>query len=91
MKKKRLADKVLSWSSGALIALSGIYFVGKLLGRKNLDKKNDAVHQAAPICEHCQKNVSRVRVERLNAGRRESQFLCQECVDELMHTAGING
>jgi hypothetical protein len=35
-------------------------------------------------CERCQKNPARVRVDQMVEGRRESHYLCQQCVDELM-------
>ncbi|GER91080.1 hypothetical protein KDW_52420 [Dictyobacter vulcani] len=35
-------------------------------------------------CERCQKNSAQVRVDQMVEGRRESHFLCQSCVDELM-------
>ena len=39
-------------------------------------------------CERCQKNPARVRVDQMVDGRRESHFLCQSCVDELMNAMG---
>src|SRR6201987_2755537 len=39
-------------------------------------------------CERCQKNPARVRVDQPVDGRRESHFLCQSCVDELMNAMG---
>src|SRR5215469_12222710 len=42
-------------------------------------------------CEHCQKNPARVRVDQMVDGRRESHFLCQSCVDELMSAMGQLG
>ncbi|GCE17729.1 hypothetical protein [Dictyobacter kobayashii] len=42
-------------------------------------------------CERCQKNPARVRVEQMFDGRRESHFLCQSCVDEMMNTIGQLG
>ncbi|HZR43313.1 MAG TPA: AAA family ATPase [Ktedonobacteraceae bacterium] len=42
-------------------------------------------------CERCQKNPARVRVDQVIDGRRESHFLCQQCVDELMNTMGQMG
>src|SRR5581483_859081 len=38
-----------------------------------------------------QKNPARVRVDQVIDGRRESHFLCQQCVDELMNTMGQMG
>src|SRR6266700_7288187 len=35
-------------------------------------------------CARCQKNPARVRVDQVVDGRRESYYLCQQCVDELM-------
>ncbi|GCF08556.1 ATP-dependent Clp protease ATP-binding subunit [Dictyobacter arantiisoli] len=42
-------------------------------------------------CERCQKNPARVRVDQMNEGRRESHFLCQSCVDEMMNAMGQLG
>src|SRR5690242_11335379 len=42
-------------------------------------------------CERCQKNPARVRVDQVVDGRRESHYLCQSCVDELMNTMGQMG
>ena len=42
-------------------------------------------------CERCQKNPARVRVDQMIDGRRESHFLCQSCVDELMNAMGQIG
>ncbi|GCE25592.1 ATP-dependent Clp protease ATP-binding subunit ClpC [Dictyobacter alpinus] len=42
-------------------------------------------------CERCQKNPARVRVEQMIDGRRESHFLCQSCVDEMMSAIGQLG
>nr|MBA2680758.1 AAA family ATPase [Ktedonobacteraceae bacterium] len=42
-------------------------------------------------CERCQKNPARVRVDQMVEGRRESHFLCQSCVDELMNAMGQVG
>jgi ATP-dependent Clp protease ATP-binding subunit ClpC len=42
-------------------------------------------------CERCQKNPARVRVDQMIDGRRESHFLCQSCVDELMNAMGQVG
>jgi ATP-dependent Clp protease ATP-binding subunit ClpC len=42
-------------------------------------------------CERCQKNPARVRVDQMVDGRRESHFLCQSCVDELMNAMGQMG
>lgn len=42
-------------------------------------------------CEHCQKNTAHVRVEQIINGRRETHYLCQSCVDELMNTMGRLG
>jgi len=39
-------------------------------------------------CERCQKNPVRVRVDQIVDGQREARYLCQQCVDELMSTAG---
>ena len=39
-------------------------------------------------CERCQKNPARVRVDQMVDGHRESHFLCQSCVDELMNAMG---
>jgi ATP-dependent Clp protease ATP-binding subunit ClpC len=39
-------------------------------------------------CERCQKNPARVRVDQMVDGHRESRFLCQSCVDELMNAMG---
>src|SRR5690242_6052110 len=39
-------------------------------------------------CERCQKNPARVRVDQVVDGRRESHYLCQSCVDELMSAMG---
>jgi ATP-dependent Clp protease ATP-binding subunit ClpC len=39
-------------------------------------------------CERCQKNPARVRVDQVVDGRRESHYLCQSCVDELMNAMG---
>ena len=35
-------------------------------------------------CARCQKNPARVRVDQVVDGRRESYYLCQQCVDALM-------
>jgi ATP-dependent Clp protease ATP-binding subunit ClpC len=42
-------------------------------------------------CERCQKNPARVRVDQMVDGRRESHYLCQSCVDELMNAMGQLG
>ncbi len=42
-------------------------------------------------CERCQKNPARVRVDQMVDGKRESHFLCQSCVDELMNAMGQVG
>jgi ATP-dependent Clp protease ATP-binding subunit ClpC len=42
-------------------------------------------------CERCQKNPARVRVDQMVDGRRESHYLCQSCVDELMNAMGQMG
>jgi ATP-dependent Clp protease ATP-binding subunit ClpC len=42
-------------------------------------------------CERCQRNPARVRVDQMVNGYRESHFLCQSCVDELMHAMGHMG
>src|SRR6266566_4444962 len=42
-------------------------------------------------CERCQKNPARVRVDQVVDGRRESHYLCQSCVDELMNAMGQMG
>jgi len=42
-------------------------------------------------CERCQKNPARVRVDQMVDGKRESHYLCQSCVDELMNTMGQVG
>jgi ATP-dependent Clp protease ATP-binding subunit ClpC len=42
-------------------------------------------------CERCQKNPARVRVDQMVDGRRESHFLCQSCVDEIMNAMGQLG
>lgn len=42
-------------------------------------------------CERCQKNPARVRVDQMVDGKRESHFLCQQCVDELMNAMGQLG
>ena len=42
-------------------------------------------------CERCQKNPARVRVDQMVDGKRESHFLCQSCVDELMSAMGQLG
>lgn len=42
-------------------------------------------------CERCQKNPARVRVDQVIEGHRESHFLCQTCVDEMMNTMGQLG
>ncbi len=42
-------------------------------------------------CERCQKNPARVRVDEMIDGRRQSHFLCQSCVDELMSAMGQSG
>jgi ATP-dependent Clp protease ATP-binding subunit ClpC len=42
-------------------------------------------------CERCQKNPARVRVDQVIENHRESQFLCQSCVDEMMNTMGQLG
>jgi hypothetical protein len=34
-------------------------------------------------CARCQKNPARVRVDQMVNGRRESHYLCQQCVDEF--------
>jgi ATP-dependent Clp protease ATP-binding subunit ClpC len=43
------------------------------------------------ICERCQKNPANVRVVQERDGRRESHYLCQSCVDELMSAMGNMG
>ena len=35
-------------------------------------------------CERCQKNPASVRVDQMVEGRRESHYLCQTCVEEIM-------
>ncbi|GCF07732.1 ATP-dependent Clp protease ATP-binding subunit [Dictyobacter arantiisoli] len=35
-------------------------------------------------CERCQKNSAQVRVEAMVNGKRESHFLCQSCVEDIM-------
>ncbi len=42
-------------------------------------------------CERCHKNPARVRVDQMVDDRRESHFLCQPCVDELMNSMGQLG
>jgi ATP-dependent Clp protease ATP-binding subunit ClpC len=42
-------------------------------------------------CERCQKNPARVRVDQMINGKRESHFLCQSCVEELMNAMGQMG
>jgi ATP-dependent Clp protease ATP-binding subunit ClpC len=42
-------------------------------------------------CERCQKNSARVRVDQVIDNRRETHYLCQSCVDELMNTMGQLG
>jgi ATP-dependent Clp protease ATP-binding subunit ClpC len=42
-------------------------------------------------CERCQKNPARVRVDQMVNGKRESHFLCQSCVEELMNAMGQMG
>ena len=42
-------------------------------------------------CERCQKNPARVRVDQMVDGRRESHYLCQSCVDEIMNAMGQLG
>jgi ATPases with chaperone activity, ATP-binding subunit len=42
-------------------------------------------------CERCQKNPARVRVDQMIDGKRESHFLCQQCVDEMMNAMGQLG
>src|SRR5256886_9958037 len=42
-------------------------------------------------CERCQKNPARVRVDQMVEGKRESHYLCQSCVDELMNAMGQMG
>src|SRR6266700_5751588 len=42
-------------------------------------------------CERCQKNPARVRVDQMVDGKRESHYLCQSCVDELMNAMGQMG
>lgn len=42
-------------------------------------------------CERCHKNPARVRVDQMVDDRRESHFLCQSCVDELMNSMGQQG
>lgn len=42
-------------------------------------------------CERCQKNPARVRVDQVIEGHRESHFLCQTCVDEMMNAMGQLG
>src|SRR5215472_3597123 len=37
-----------------------------------------------PICERCQKNEARVRLERIVNGRREQHFFCPSCAEELL-------
>src|SRR5436305_7659487 len=38
-------------------------------------------------CERCEKNPARVRIDQIVNGRREQNYLCQSCVDELMGAA----
>src|SRR5579859_5246761 len=42
-------------------------------------------------CERCQQNPARVRVDQMVNGKRESHYLCQSCVDELMNTMSQMG
>jgi len=42
-------------------------------------------------CERCHKNPARVRVDQMINGKRESHFLCQSCVEELMNAMGQMG
>ncbi|GHO43337.1 ATP-dependent Clp protease ATP-binding subunit [Ktedonospora formicarum] len=42
-------------------------------------------------CERCRKNPARVRVDQMVDGKRESHYLCQSCVDELMNAMGQMG
>ncbi|GER91082.1 hypothetical protein KDW_52440 [Dictyobacter vulcani] len=42
-------------------------------------------------CERCQKNPAQVRVEAMVNGKRESHFLCQSCVEELMSELNQTG
>src|SRR5579871_5431087 len=37
-------------------------------------------------CERCQQNSARVRVDQMINGKRESHYLCQSCVDEIMNS-----
>ncbi len=39
------------------------------------------------ICERCQKNPARMRVDEIVNGRRVQHYLCQSCIDELMGAA----
>ena len=41
-------------------------------------------------CERCHKNPARVRVDEMVDGRRESHYLCQNCVEELMGQMNMN-
>jgi ATPases with chaperone activity, ATP-binding subunit len=41
-------------------------------------------------CERCHKNPARVRVDEMVDGRRESHYLCQSCVEELMNQMNMN-
>jgi protein-arginine kinase activator protein McsA len=42
-------------------------------------------------CERCQRNPARVRVDQMVDGKRESHYLCQSCVDVLMHAMSQAG
>ncbi len=42
-------------------------------------------------CERCQKNPARVRVDQMVNGKRESHYLCQSCVEEIMNEMGQMG
>jgi ATP-dependent Clp protease ATP-binding subunit ClpC len=42
-------------------------------------------------CERCQKNPAQVRVEAMVNGNRESHYLCQSCVEEVMDTMNKMG
>ena len=41
-------------------------------------------------CERCHKNPARVRVDEMIDGRRESHYLCQNCVEELMNQMNMD-
>jgi predicted SprT family Zn-dependent metalloprotease len=60
------------------------YFVGKQLSGKPVS------HKMAQVCECCQTNPARVRIDRIHEGRRESHFFCQSCAHEfeLMNARG---